>query len=260
MSIELMTLAWRTGLATGPKMVLLVMCDKANDEGGSLWPSVKFVAKRSSMSERQVQRTLREFESIRLLRVVGNQAGGAPGQTRQYEINVRVLRELAKPTGDTVSPPTSATQTGDTGDIGRVTPATETGDASVTQDTIDPPVNPPEETAAKAAVAKAVLPPMKIDDLVAAGIERQLAADWLAIRRRAPLTVTTWEHLKREAAKANYTLSEAIQTAVDNSWRGFEARYVQRLESRDAGSKRFNPHDLTSMQYGRRPGEGDIPS
>ena len=53
MSIALMTLAWKADYHSGKKMVLLALCDNANDQG-ECFPSVPMLAQKCSMSERSV--------------------------------------------------------------------------------------------------------------------------------------------------------------------------------------------------------------
>lgn len=53
MSIKLMDITWDMPIPSGPKMVLLSLCDNANDQG-ECYPSIAKIAKRCSMSERSV--------------------------------------------------------------------------------------------------------------------------------------------------------------------------------------------------------------
>jgi hypothetical protein len=157
-SIKLMSLALETTFQPTPKIVLLVMADRAADDGGSLYPSIKEVARKSSLSERQTQRLLQWLDEIDLIPVVGNERGGKPGDTCRRHINVSLLREYAngKPaprftqkTGDAKSP--LCGETGDFQDTGdtksRVTFATETGDSEVTQYISDPSISLPNTRA-----------------------------------------------------------------------------------------------------------------
>ena len=48
-----MTAAWRSSYPSGKKMVLLALCDNANDQG-ECFPSVQMLAEKCSMSERSV--------------------------------------------------------------------------------------------------------------------------------------------------------------------------------------------------------------
>jgi len=153
-----MTQAWRLPMAVTPKMVLLAMCDWANDAGGSLWPSIAQVAERASVSERTAQRVIHSLIEEGWLAVVANVNGGAPGASRHYRINVRKIaaavaeREaaqaaaaaaqaaadeqaghvvFAEPKKPAVSGGVdAASETGDK--LTRVTSTTETGDTGVT--------------------------------------------------------------------------------------------------------------------------------
>lgn len=161
MSIKLMTMVWESDLQTSKKMAMLALCDWANDDGGSVYPSIARLAKRISCSERQAQRIVHALiEEDGLVSVVGNAFGGAPGQSRQYRINVSKLLMLsmgvAPPAGKPAEPAgSSAAQTGDIltpvdnegrGDIltpVRVTPMTPTGDTGVTLSPMYPSLNTP---------------------------------------------------------------------------------------------------------------------
>lgn len=158
MSIKLMSLVFDTTFQPTPKIVLMALADRADDNGGSLWPGVKEVARKSSLSERQTQRVLHWLDGLGLVPVVGNQYGGKPGDTVQRRINVQLLRSYANgspaprmsdSTGDKTAPvkgktgDKTAPVTGDMEDAGRVTSKTETGDMGVTQYTSDPSVDTP---------------------------------------------------------------------------------------------------------------------
>lgn len=174
MSIRLMSKAFLTTLPASQKLVLIVMCDYANDDGLSCHPSVAQVAVKASLSDRQCKRVLKQLADDGYLSVIGNANGGKPGTTRHYQIDLERLETGAMgdtrtgdthdtPTGDThdtgdkLSRVTPEVETGDAGDMGGVTPRAKTGDTHVTQPTIDPSVEPPEThqcTARKRAAKK----------------------------------------------------------------------------------------------------------
>lgn len=70
-----------------------------------------------------------------------------------------------------------------------------------------------------------------VADLVAEGIERKHAEDWLTVRKakRASLTQTAWAAVKEEAAKANITPADAVRICAANSWQGFKATWYAKL-------------------------------
>jgi hypothetical protein len=71
--------------------------------------------------------------------------------------------------------------------------------------------------------------PLRIADLEAEGIDRQVARDWLEVRRakKAPLTVTAWQAVKREAAVAGLTPAKAVAIAAERGWQGFKASWLK---------------------------------
>ena len=58
--------------------------------------------------------------------------------------------------------------------------------------------------------------------LLAEGVERQVAEDWLAVRK-AKLTQTALDGVIREAGKAGISVGEAVRIAAERGWRGFKA-------------------------------------
>ena len=71
-----------------------------------------------------------------------------------------------------------------------------------------------------------------VRELVAEGVERQHALDWLKVRKekKAPLTPTAWDDVKDEAKKAGITPAEAVKVSATNSWQGFKAKWYARLQ------------------------------
>ncbi|PJK07975.1 hypothetical protein CO610_07370 [Lysobacteraceae bacterium NML95-0200] len=133
MSIHLMTSAWRLDMPASKKLVLLALCDWANDDGASLHPSIARIAERGSMSERNAQRVVHSLIDEGWLDVVGNHNGGKPGSSRQYQLNVSAIYSGRPPaqTGDKLSSHKNEGARGDK--LSRVTDA-ETGDAHVRGD------------------------------------------------------------------------------------------------------------------------------
>jgi hypothetical protein len=61
MSIKLLSASWDLDIGSTEKMVLMSLCDHANDEG-LCWPSVATLCRKTSKSERTVQMALRWLE------------------------------------------------------------------------------------------------------------------------------------------------------------------------------------------------------
>ena len=84
--------------------------------------------------------------------------------------------------------------------------------------------------AADAPTEPPASPPLKAKDLIAEGVDRQKAADWLALRKakRLPLTPTAWTDTKAEGLKLGFDPAKTVATAVANNWAGFKASWLQR--------------------------------
>lgn len=126
------------------KSIVVALADHASHDGGSVFPSVALLARKTEYSERTVQRTLRDLEQIGIIEVVS--AGGqGPKDTREWRFNMHLLRALAAGTakivddmGDSESPlegdsltPLSGLRV--TGFDLRVTESTPKGDSSDTR-------------------------------------------------------------------------------------------------------------------------------
>jgi hypothetical protein len=78
------------------------------------------------------------------------------------------------------------------------------------------------------APKRAAPPEMEIGPLVEAGMDADLAADFIAHKRKvkAPLTARAWKDHVREAKAAGWTVAQAAEKVLAKSWKGFEAKYV----------------------------------
>lgn len=102
MSIELMNAAFAAVMPPAEKLLMLKLCDHANDEGVA-WPSVAKLAQAACISERQAQRVMKRLAAEGYLEIVGNEKGGA-GNSRIYRVKrERFLYPLERQKGDKVS-------------------------------------------------------------------------------------------------------------------------------------------------------------
>ena len=126
MSVLLMSMAFKSPLPTSEKMVMLVMCDFANDEGNSCFPAVETIAEKASMSPRNVHRILKKLKDDGWIAPEQDIKGGK-GKTVPYQINLDGLRNPDKLSvfQDAPNPDTGVTQT--------LTDATSNPDTGVIQ-------------------------------------------------------------------------------------------------------------------------------
>ena len=93
-----------------------------------------------------------------------------------------------------------------------------------------------------------------VRELIAEGVERQHAEDWLKVRsaKRAPLTPTAWDDVKAEAAKAGITPADAVRVSAMNSWQGFKATWYAKLGQEGAAARGALPTNGTHGGYENR--------
>ncbi|UCA44325.1 MULTISPECIES: helix-turn-helix domain-containing protein, partial [unclassified Pseudochrobactrum] len=127
MSIAVMSRLFKAQIGSPSRKILAIrLGDFADDEGRGIWPTVGRLANETELSERTVQRLLKEFVDEGLLIVVA-EGGGRPGQATRYDFDMMKLEALVRGktvsdgchhvTGDTTTPVTLDAETGDTDDI-----------------------------------------------------------------------------------------------------------------------------------------------
>jgi len=196
MSIKLMSIAWDMDIPSTEKMVLLCLCDYADDNGRSCYPAISTLAKRTSKNARTVQRALRWLEKSKIC-----DSHERAGTSTNYTIN---LDAFATP--DKLSPLTNTTKGG-----GVVSPR---GRRGVTQSTNEPPKEPPINNKRAKACAKPD------------GVSDSLWADWLS-HRDGKFSQTALDGFEREAAKAGWTLSQSFTESIERKWQGFKADWIK---------------------------------
>lgn len=77
------------------KAIAAKLADWADDDGGSIFPSVKRIAEETETSVRTVQYVLREFVAEGLL-VVVKEGGHGPGSTTEYRMSINYLSSLPR--------------------------------------------------------------------------------------------------------------------------------------------------------------------
>jgi hypothetical protein len=230
-SNSIMTACWELEIPATQKLVLVALADMAND-AGICWPSVPLLVKRTGLSERAVQGAFKWLDSVQVVSIKRERgkantftvspssytpAAGAPRTTCPPQDVRHTPAESAAPPPQQVHP----------------TPAAG-APITIIEPSIEPKENP-KESADK---------PLTLDDLVAIGIDRQSARDWLVVRRdkkAKTLTPTAWKALEREAGKAGISAADAVQIAAESNWQTFKAEWWK-------GNARASPFGSVNKQ------------
>lgn len=206
-----MTDAWKATIPAGRKMVLLALCDNANDQG-ECYPSISMLAEKCSMSERSVFNHIADLENSGAI-VRKNRAG----RSTVYHIDPC---KFCTPANSAPLQPLHPTP------------------ATVAPITINEPSIEPSRNRQRGSVVA------KPDDVSA-----DLWADFVTHRKskKAAITETVLAGFKREAELAGVSLAEAIQTCCEANWQGFRADWYA---ARNAGKPGSKPGTNPAMKPG----------
>ena len=84
MSIKVMAKVWESKLESHYKLLCLCLADYADDSGANIYPRVKTMADRTTVSVRTAQRILRDLKQLGIISPVGKTARG----TIRYQLNL----------------------------------------------------------------------------------------------------------------------------------------------------------------------------
>lgn len=189
MSIKLMTVAWGLdNVSHTQKLLLLALCDSANDDG-VCWPSVSVLMKKCSLSDRGVQKCMNDLERLGFL-----------------ERDIRSgKRTMYKVTPERCSPPNDV----------RPEPHAPTPEPRSPRN-----INKHKDINISRA--------SEVEILALFGVVGELAEDFIAMRKskRVPITKTAMQGFAREATKARLSVAEAVRLSIERGWQGFKADWV----------------------------------
>lgn len=226
-----MQLAWplRCG---GPtlKAVLIALADHAN-ERGECYPSIPRIASRTELSERAVRGALRALEVAGLIRSTARS-----GTSSIYTLTLPTPAAGSDPAVDAEGQEVPHSPEGSSAPPRHDVPPTPA--AGAPKPSMNHHFNH-QGTHSKGAGKPARIT-IGVAELVAEGVERQHAEDWLKVRKdkKLPLTQTAWEGMKDEAAKAGLSIAEAVKVSALQSWAGFKATWYARLGQEGQASAR----------------------
>ncbi len=82
-----MALAWQLEVHSTQALILVALADHAQDDGTGAYPSMEYLAYKTNLTERSIQRHMRELETAGIIEVVGNWQGGR-GRKREYLLHL----------------------------------------------------------------------------------------------------------------------------------------------------------------------------
>ena len=222
MSIALMTEAWKSEMPSGRKLLLLSLCDNANDQG-ECYPSLATISKRCGMSERAAQGHLSELQKAGALTRFERM-----GRSTLYKLNPRRFCTPADSAPPQILHPSPADSAPPPAESAPPTPAES---APITL--IEPSLNRQVKhhgAKNRASIAASIF---KVDD-----VDPTVWQDFVTVRKakKMALTVTALEGIRIEATKAGMTLEAALRQCCLMGWAGFKAEWMAgKASSQTAG-------------------------
>ena len=203
MSIRLMSAAWDLDLPQTEKMVLLALCDHANDDG-FCWPSMGRLARRCGVSDRTIRNAMNRLEDQKIVK-----RHGVAGRANHFQIDPG---KICTPEADSAPPRKEVPDT----------PERRSAKPSIT-------VNEPSNETAR------VPKPDEVSD----GVWRDFKDHR---RKHGGITPTVIAGFRREAERAGYSLEEAMAESITQGWRGFKADWVKKHGNGPANDEIQNPY------------------
>ena len=98
MSVRVLSKVWDGFPRGGTELLALLALADWSDDEGRCFPSVKSIANKIRLKERQAQRAVNRLINDGFVKVISNRFGGAPGSTRKYQIIMSKLTGVAEDT------------------------------------------------------------------------------------------------------------------------------------------------------------------
>jgi Helix-turn-helix domain len=204
-SVKLMTIVWAMDLSHSEKFVLLALADNANDEG-DCWPSITTIAKKTSLSERTVQRAIGELETFGHLIAIRR-----TGRSTVFKLTPGMVSPQTEWHPDTDAPhPRHSVRT-----------------APVT-------VSPTHVTVAPRIIKESSVESSKEPSAPPADLDLQAWKAWKTYREkiRKPLKPISIPSAQRALAKHGGAQSAVVEQSIANGWTGLFALKTQGREER----------------------------
>lgn len=228
-----MAKAWEMPLSQSEKLVLLALCDHANDDG-VCYPSQEYLAEKCSMSRRSLIDQINKLKAYGILIAERRQKNGGR-LANVYTIVLDNFTQCANSAHAKSACENSACADSAHANVqitadscAKFAHAIKEEPSSNHQEEpsiYTPPPNGKKQTAGEKKQGVWV---ESLELLTGKGVDEQIAKDFIAVRKshKAPLTMTALGRIEREAGKAGLSLEQAVCLCAEKGWRGFEAEWL----------------------------------
>lgn len=211
MSFQAMAWATEQEVPAMQKIVLLMLANRTNHDTGQCTPSHERLAKDCGMSVRACKDQIVKLASAGLLEVLKRSKEGV-SLPNQYVLAMHKGRGQELPTRGQQMPGGGA---GAAWGVGQEVPTNQESET----------VNEPVSLYIAPKPSKKYSPMV---DLLAAGVDEQIAADWLEVRKakKAAPIKTQIEGVIKKLAAAGYSANDGITLCVEKGWARFDSEWL----------------------------------
>lgn len=230
MSVEAISWALKQKIKpSATKFVLVAIANCADGKDAIAWPSIGYLVEATGQDRKTVMAAIAKLMQMGYLRDTGERRG----QTKQVIVYQLTQPEPTQDCSDKQSQKRNSTENGTVPDFPLNSTVFPDKQSHISPETVPKTVHgtvknhhrtvkePKEAPAAR-------VPTLSVSDLVSHGVDEQVAAEFLAVRKskRAPLTQIAFDGLVREAGKAKLTLDAALRQCIERGWQSFDAKWV----------------------------------
>lgn len=199
--------------------VLLTLSCHMNDAGESCYPSISLLCKETGLSNRAVITHLQKAADAGWIEVAKHGFAGQRWARNDYKMawpyrTKKVVNEVHDLDDKAVNLVPQGSEPNDIEAVNEVHTSTPSNS----------PKNTPLNTITK--------PKKLAAETLLAGIDPQVASDYLALRKakNLPLTQTALDGIVREGNLLGYTLEKTIRICCERNWGGFKAEWILKEE------------------------------
>lgn len=216
MSVRAMAAVWAGSAQSGSALLMLLAIADFSDDDGRAYPAVGTLANKCRMKPRNAIYLLRQIAESGELDI---KPATGPRGVNSYRIRLDRLQPLqpGAPLQDSapLQPNVGTPAMGCTSPLQPIAPK--------------PSMNHKNHKGTGLRKLKPVPVWVSKDQMVTDGLQAETASEFIAHRQdlKRPLTVRAWSDLVREAAKARWSVEDAVAKVLAKGWISFEARFVE---------------------------------
>lgn len=223
MSVHLTSQVYRRQVGNMARTaVMILFADKASDDGSGIWASKQRMADELGASKQTIIATVKSLIADGLVKEVGHRKS-PNGYTVEYAINVKALSALPLVKSHAIDQSKNLTGQNpspvQTSDLTGQAPLPHQSE-NLTRTTLNRTKPNNRTKQPKGAPQRAIGKPDGVSD--------QVWHDFVAHRKakKAPVSETALTGIRREAAKAGWSLEAALAEIVTRGWQGLKADWL----------------------------------